>query len=103
MKSLYIVPLLLLLWGCGAYDPIWSLRHVPTTDIERERVAEEAQRILSATPQSLAGHDQDWDDAIEAAQNAATKTWCRATLWEYASTFGTWRETGRWRYADPAP
>lgn len=74
----------------------WSIYRVPTTDKERTAVAEMVQRIMSATPRTLSGHDQDWDDAIKAATKSATETLCRPTMWE--SRGGV--RTGRWKYVE---
>lgn len=84
-----------ILTGCGP-QIWWQERHTPTTDAERKAVAEQEEKILAATPTTLAGHDQDWDDAIKAAHDAACKTQCRVTLWEMAD----YNATGKWRYAD---
>lgn len=82
--------------GCGVYEPQWVLRHEPTTDAERKAVAEHVERILAATPKTLSGNDQDWDDAIRAAHANAKETLCRPTLWEWVP-----REfTGRWKYVE---
>jgi hypothetical protein len=85
--------------GC-ARPHEWVLRTVPTTEEERARVAEETERILAATPTGLAGHDQDWDDAIKEAKKTAMETWCRPTLWEMAPTApysAEWDFTGQWK------
>lgn len=90
--------------GCGRPKPVWRLRQVPTTDTERKAVAEHVEKIMAATPRSLGGNDQDWDDAIAAAQKSALETLCRPSLWELAtdSYFAAWDYTGRWKYADEA-
>jgi len=100
-----ILPLLaILLVGCERTT--WVERHDPTTDVERKAVAEHAERILSATPKSLNGHDQDWDDAIAQAHRDAARYLCRPTLWEwydgglFKPGFGL---TGRWKYMDQPP
>ncbi len=99
--------LALLLSGCGrnGIEPAhqWHERFVPTTDAERAAVAAMTEKIMSATPRSLSGHDQDWDDAIKAANDAALTSCCRPTMWEYANPecieYGM-RPTGHWRYSD---
>jgi hypothetical protein len=83
--------------GCEDDKMYWSERHEPTTDVERQAVAEQVQKIMAATPRTLSGSDQDWDDAIDAATRSAKATCCRTTLWEHVG-FGNW--TGKWRYAD---
>ena len=89
MKIL-ILPIALLLCGC---EPDWILRNEPTTDAERKAVVEHVERIIGATPKTLSGHDQDWDDAIAEAHRQARKSLCRPTMWEYSQHY-----TGRWKY-----
>lgn len=93
-----------LLCGCGRPEPIWTERRVPTTDAERQAVAEHVERILASTPKSLGGHDQDWDDAIAEAHRQARASLCRPTLWEWQgdSFLGGGEYTGRWKYAEEA-
>ena len=87
----------------GCTDTSWYERHEPMTDAERQAVAEHAKQILEATPRSLAGDDQDWDDAIQMAHVEAKRTLCRKTYWEWKSQFpDAGAFTGRWRYADEA-
>lgn len=86
---------LLLFAGCDDDKRWYAVRYVPTTEAERKAVAEQVAKIMSATPRSLSGNDQDWDDAIKAATHSAMTSLCRPTLWEYAK-YG--RETGNWRY-----
>lgn len=74
----------------------WRESYEPMTDAERKAVAEHAEKILAATPRTLAGDDQDWDDAISEAHNQARRTVCRPVLREYRD----YEPTGRWRYAD---
>jgi hypothetical protein len=77
-------------------DPYWRLRTVPTTEAERVKVAELETQILRSTPATLAGHDQDWDDAILAAHQTAVETVCAPTLWEYQPGHGRQEWTGQW-------
>lgn len=91
--SVLLLPLLLLT-GCGP-DIWYQERNTPTTDAERRAVAEQAEKILAATPRSLSGHDQDWDDAIRQAHDSACRTQCRTTIWEMDG----YHATGRWYYA----
>lgn len=86
----------LLLSGCN--DKYWRLKYTPTTGDERKAVCEHAEKILAVTPRELAGHDQDWDDAIQAAHLTAREAICRPTLWE----FDGYLETGRWKYIEEA-
>ena len=81
MKRLLLIAGLMAVCGCGK-QTYWDMKHVPTTDSERAKVAEETERILAATPRNLSGHDQDWDDAIQEAKETAMETWCKPTLWK---------------------
>ncbi len=83
--------------GCNEDKTRWKLRYEPTTDTERQAVANQVIKIMSVTPKTLSGHDQDWDDAIQAATDSAKKTLCRPTLWEHAG-YGNW--TGKWHYIE---
>jgi hypothetical protein len=86
----------------GCCKPVWVERRIPTTDAERKAVAEQVEHILAATPRTLSGHDQDWDDAIRAAQSSAEDTHVRLTYWERVP-YGwppNWEYSGRWRYAE---
>jgi hypothetical protein len=101
-KMMVVIAGALVAVGCGSRDPVWVERHVPTTDDERRAVAEMVEKVLAATPGSLGGHDQDWDDAIEEAKDSAMETLCRPTYWERAPigfAAEMWDYTGRWRYA----
>lgn len=92
----------LLFSGCEhpkTEEKYWALRTVPTTDQERKSVSEQVAKIMEATPRSLAGDDQDWDDAIRAATASAQETLCQPTMWEHRG-YGIW--TGKWHYADEA-
>jgi hypothetical protein len=91
-----------LLAGCSR-SPVWVERETPTTEQERKAVAEMIVKILAATPATLSGHDQDWDDAIAEARRTAGATLCRKTYWERAPVYpyqDVWDYTGRWRYAE---
>lgn len=92
------------LFGWMIYDsereldtPKWHLEYEPTTDQEREQVANHVQKILGATPSSLAGNDQDWDDAIKTAHQDAKRLFCKPTLWEYVR----FQKTGHWKPITP--
>jgi hypothetical protein len=101
MRKYVVLLALLLLTGC--YDneaPFWIERHVPTTPEERVAVAAMTEKILAATPDSLSGHDQDWDDAIERAKESAEEICCAPTYWErvYVPARASYDYTGRWRH-----
>lgn len=101
-KMLIMLGIICLLSGC-ARKPIWNERHIPTTDTERAAVQQMVENILSATPSTLAGRDQDWDDAISEAHRSATESICRPTYWErlpIAPFAAEYEFTGRWRYAE---
>jgi hypothetical protein len=87
----------LLLTSCDEPKTYWSIRYEPTTDAERQAVAEQVRQIMAATPSTLSGFEQDWDKAIEAATKSAKETLCRPTLWEHPG-FGNW--TGRWKHLE---
>lgn len=97
MKKLLCLAILIFCSGCA---PSWILKYEPTTDAERKAVAAHVEGILSATPRTLSGHDQDWDDAIMAANRAACQALCRPTLWEYQGDMNGGQYTGRWKYAE---
>lgn len=97
--SLAALASVMLLSGC-AREPVWVERHVPITDAERAAVAAMIEKILAATPRTLSGHDQDWDDAISEARRTAEATLCKPTYWERAPSAPyseVWVYTGRWR------
>jgi len=72
--------------------------YVPMTQQERENVERMTTCILNNTPQSMAGNDQDWDDAIRAAYKVACWTWCEPRLFEHRTCGGDYaRPTGNWR------
>ena len=71
-----------ILVGCGSN---WYIRNLPETDAERKCVADVQLKLIKNTPRSIAGHDQDWDDAIKAAHEVANQTCCKSRLYEFAS------------------
>ena len=73
-----IILLALLLSGCSDYE---SMSYLPVTPEEQKCVQETQIKIISSTPKSLAGHDQDWDDAIKAANDVANKSCCKPRMW----------------------
>lgn len=106
-KILTLIAAVLLLAGCSDDAPrvVWKLERKPTTDAERKAIAEHVERILAATPHSLSGNDQDWDDAVIAAERLATVLYARPVMREWEVTkYGTEiRPTGRWYYLDEVP
>lgn len=100
MRTILVVIASALLVGCSRESRTeWILKQEPTTDAERKAVAEHVERILSATPKTLSGHDQDWDDAIEMAHRQAAKYLCKPTLWEWVNAGYGSGYTGRWKYS----
>jgi hypothetical protein len=49
-------------------------------------VAQHVENIMQATPSSLSGHDQDWDDAIYRAHSEAKDLFCVRIEKEYICT-----------------
>ncbi len=101
MKKLILILILCLTTGCEMQTG-WEERTIPTTDIERDKVARHVEAIMERTPRTLSGHDQDWDDAIRMAEVQARATICRPTLWEWQchpmDSYRTY--TGRWKYTE---
>lgn len=72
--------------------------YTPVTSEEKAAVAIMTERIMVATPHTLAGHDQYWDDAIAAANLAAKRSCCAERIYEYEGPFGgPFHKTGRFR------
>lgn len=61
----------------------WVPQRKPETPEERKAVMEHETKILSNIPKTLAGHDQDWDDAIATAHRVAVETQCKTRLYEH--------------------
>lgn len=104
MKRLPILLAVVLLFSGCAKKVRWIERREPVTDEQRRAIADHAARIIASTPHTLAGHDQDWDDAIKEAHRQATYIFCPLTLWEYeysAAPGSIDGFTGRWKYAEP--
>ena len=94
MKTILFLCLALAFAGCGPERTWWVVDYVPMTEAERKAVADEQSRILSGTPHVLSGHDQDWDDAIKAAHEAAIHSCCEPRLFEvreYSVKTGNWK------------
>lgn len=96
MKRFFIVICSFLLVSCEE-QTTWEVRYEPTTEAERQAVAEQVRAIMASTPGTLSGDDQDWDDFIEAATKSAKQTLCRPTIWERrGNRLESW--TGYWKY-----
>lgn len=78
----------------------WHVRYEPTTPEEQMAVAEQVKAIMAATPTTLSGDTQNWQQAIEAATKSAKESLCKPTLWE-SYVFGRW--TGKWKHLDALP
>lgn len=106
MKKLSLILVsCVLLTGCGR-RVVWNERYEPVSNEDRKQILDHAEKILAATPRSLAGDDQDWDDAIKEAHRQAKAIVCKPTFWEYDYPIGAYevgRYTGRWKYADQIP
>lgn len=88
----------MLLASCGGSSTYWRDECIITTDAQRAAIKEHTERILNHTPASLAGHDQDWDDAIAAAHQQATMLYCTRFSVEYdCSGAGPCRKTGQYK------
>jgi len=93
------VPALILLCAlalCGCEDKLeWLVEQRPETSAERDACAKLEVELMAKFPQSVAGHDQDYDDAIIEARNAAVLTVCRRRRYEAYWTGSRWRYTGK--------
>lgn len=67
----------------GCEKSHWYPRNIPETEAERKCVAEIQEKLIKNTLRSIAGHDQDWDDALFAAHEVAKQTCCKARLYEF--------------------
>lgn len=99
MKIIILGIAALVLCSCEDHsqETYWTLEHKPTTPEEHKAVAEQVRAIMAATPSSLAGNDQDWDDAINMATFSANHSICKPTLWE---RIGYGRFTGKWKQVE---
>jgi hypothetical protein len=86
-----LILLTVLLSGCGNTE---RAEYIPMTPAERICVQQQQAYLLKSTPSTLSGHDQDWDDAVSAANRAARAACCELRLIEY-SVF-TQAPTGKW-------
>jgi hypothetical protein len=68
----------------------WVGDQRPETPEERACVERVQIQILEGTPRSLDGHDQDWDDAIKAANSVACKTCCKVRSYEWDIVSSQW-------------
>lgn len=109
MKTVIILLLVTLFSGCIPRSVHWVQRREPITEADRKAVADQSARLLNHIPLALAGHDQDWDDAIRAAHDSAVVTYSPVTYWEFVEpkhfflAIPDSEYTGRWRYADDKP
>lgn len=78
MKLMIVLSILL----CSC-TPQWIPDRRPETVEESKAVAELEIKLMEQVPHSLSGHDQDWDDAIDAAHKVAVDTICKERLYEY--------------------
>lgn len=92
MSKLFILVSVVLLSGCGTH---WQEQSKPITPQERDCVQITTKAYLGQNPSTLAGHDQDWDDAISAAHFAAVKSCCKPRLYEIDSYSQRW--TGKYK------
>ena len=92
----YIV-LSILLAGC---KPSWYPDRKVETDDERKAVSALESTLLSRIPSTLSGHDQDWDDAIQAAHSVSVETVCKTRQYEWQPEFGGGHYTGKYREID---
>ncbi len=95
MKKLIVLLSLLTLAGCDPNETYWANKTVCLTDAQREKAATLTSTFLAATPKSIGGDDQDWEDAINAAAYRAIDISCPEVSVEYNRN--THRETGRIR------
>jgi len=96
-KALAIAAASILLASCDDIRTTWIERQIPTTDKERQAVAQHVEAIIpSMLPESLGGDDQDLEDIINEAHNEARKSFCRPTIWELNGN----HYTGRWKYSE---
>jgi hypothetical protein len=82
----------------GCAKPIeteWLMRSECMEQRHRDKAAEIAKTFLAATPSTVSGDDQDWEDSINAAAARAQELACPTVLMEYRNGF-----TGRWKYVN---
>ena len=95
----------LLLTGCARTETTWVTKYGEClSEAHRDKAAAIAKTFLAATPSTIAGDDQDWEDAVIAAAAQGRYTACPPTLWEYRHGWmhsdGSY--TGNVKYAIPA-
>lgn len=110
-KQILILSLAPIGAGCVKTETYWgapSSWDAPLTTQQKQQVADHAAKILAATPRSLAGDDQDWDDAIQQAHREAKAIYSPLVQFEYHREGGFFltasfaEKTGRWRYVESA-
>ncbi len=92
MRIFFGIIIMLLINGCT--ESHWSPHRKIETKEERACVMKEERTLLRNVPRTLSGHDQDWDDAIKAAHEAAIDTCCATRLYEWESGFNGRGSTG---------
>ena len=82
--------------GCGSEnDKRWVVRREPETATEREAVERMVVDLMSHFPSSVAGDDQDYDDAITEAGILARESCCKRRRYEQEQVGPNWTLTGR--------
>ena len=84
MKAITLLFICLFFFGCADE---WVPQKKVETPEERKCVISHETEILSHCPKSLNGHDQDWDDAIEAAHKIAIDACCQTRTYEFKKGF----------------
>jgi len=97
LKLIAIAAVAALTASCVEIRFTWVERQIPTTDKERQAVAQHVEAIIpSMLPEQLGGDDQDLEEIIIEAHNEARKSFCRPTIWEWNGN----HYTGRWKYSE---
>jgi len=104
MRCLFYGILFSIFISCSGETEYWwqmdTSYDVMTPD-EQINVLHAQNDILKATPSTLSGHDQDWDDAIMAAHLVACETMVRRKELEFKRKKGfaePYEKSGRWRF-----
>lgn len=101
MKNLILIlAASFLLCGCdnSPTPNQWRVDNIVVTDAERESIAKMQVEILVNVPQTVSGSDQDWEDVVIEASEAAHRACAVNRLWEYEYRGGgNWAKTGRFK------